>query len=80
MSGGGEPSTAPGHGSSPEGHLLQVGVHLVSSSSVCVGALLHGRREERGGAGCWEEVGILLRLQDGHIQRLLETENPISIN
>lgn len=59
--------------SSPEGHLLQqVGVHLLSSSAFGMGVLLHGRREERGGARWREEVGIIPRLPDGHIQRVLE--------
>lgn len=62
-----------GPGPSPEGHLLQqVAVHLLSST-FCLGVLLHRRREERGGARWREEVGVILRLRDGHVQRALDT-------
>lgn len=59
--------------SSPEGHLLQqVGVHLLGGT-FCWGGLLHRRREQRGGARRREEVGVILRLRDGTVQRPPQT-------
>ena len=60
-------SASARRGTSPEGHLFQqVSIHFL-----CVGSLLHRRREEGGGTGMRKEVGGILRLWTGQDYRLL---------
>lgn len=70
---GGQPvGSKATRGTSPEGHLFQqVSIHLLGRTTLCVGLLLHRRREEGGGAGMREEVGGILRLWAGQDYRLL---------